>query len=65
MPGAIDEDGRRVLQSLKEMFGDVATNHGCIINHDTDDNQPQIKMIIVLRRIGEVRNLGSLRAVPA
>jgi hypothetical protein len=24
------------------MFGDVATNQGCIINHTTDDNQPQL-----------------------
>ena len=40
LPGAIDEDGRRVRQSLEEMFGNVATNHGCIINHNADDNQP-------------------------
>jgi hypothetical protein len=41
LPGDIDEDGRRVLQSLEEMFGNVATNHGGIINHNTDDNQPK------------------------
>jgi hypothetical protein len=25
----------------EEMFGNVATNHGCIINHNTDDNHPK------------------------
>jgi hypothetical protein len=38
------ENGQSVSnsrQSLEQMPGNVATNHGCIINHNTDDNQPQ------------------------
>ena len=38
LPGAVDQDRRRVRQSLEEMFGNVATNHVGIINHNTDDN---------------------------
>jgi hypothetical protein len=38
LPGTIDEDGWRVLQSFEKVFGNVATNRGCIINQNMDDN---------------------------
>ena len=41
LPGAVDQNGRGVRQGLEEMFGNVATNHDCIINHTMDDNQPK------------------------
>jgi hypothetical protein len=41
LPGTIDEDGWRVLQSFEKVIGNVATNHGCIINQNMHDNQPQ------------------------
>jgi hypothetical protein len=31
----------QVRESLEQIPGNVAANHGCIINHHTDDNQPQ------------------------
>ena len=40
LPRAVDQNSGRVLQRLEELLGEVTTNHGCIINHSADDNQP-------------------------
>src|SRR5208337_4178593 len=40
LPRAVDQNGGRVRQRLEELLGEVTTNHGCIINHSSDDNQP-------------------------
>ena len=40
LPGTIDEDGRCVLQSFEKVLGNVATDHGCIINHNLDVGGP-------------------------
>ena len=40
LAGAVDQHGRGVLESLEEAGGDMAANHGRIINQMADDNQP-------------------------
>jgi hypothetical protein len=40
LTGAVNQNSRRVCQSVKEPVNNVATKHIDIINQDADDNQP-------------------------
>lgn len=46
LPGTVDQNGRRIRQRLQDMPGNMATNHGCIIDHTPDDNHPRFGRLL-------------------
>ena len=40
LAGSVDQNGRCIGESLREMTDKMARNHASIISHEVDDNQP-------------------------
>jgi hypothetical protein len=72
LPRAVDQNGGGVLQGVEKLVGDVATNHGRIVNHLSDDNQPlcgwitpsgsgNATRVTVARALASLRDAGRIR----